>query len=76
MDHGPGIESHILSRLFLPCNSTQGGNGLGLAISKQLANQLGATLELKSNDHDGCVFALRLPGQLLIPDGQSAVAQN
>jgi len=76
MDHGPGIEAHILSRLFIPCHSTQGGSGLGLAISKQLANQLGATLELKSNSHDGCVFALRLPGQLLVPDDQTAVAQN
>ena len=64
-DQGTGIASEVLPRLFTPCRSTHGGNGIGLAISKQLANQLGAELELKANSPGGCVFNLKLPGHLL-----------
>ena len=60
-DQGPGISIEIFPRLFTPCRSTHGGSGLGLAISKQLANQLGADLSLKSTSERGCVFVLRLP---------------
>jgi signal transduction histidine kinase len=63
-DEGPGLAQSMLPRLFTPCRSTQGGSGLGLAISKQLANQLGATLELKANSPGGCVFALTLPSSV------------
>lgn len=63
-DQGPGISGPVLSHLFVPCHSTHGGSGLGLAISKQLANQLGAELELKTNSSSGCVFELCLPPDL------------
>jgi signal transduction histidine kinase len=63
-DEGPGVSPQMLPRLFTPCRSTHGGSGLGLAISKQLANQLGAGLELKTNSDNGCVFALTLPRRL------------
>jgi signal transduction histidine kinase len=63
-DEGPGLAQSMLPRLFTPCRSTQGGSGLGLAISKQLANQLGATLELKVNSPNGCVFVLTLPSSV------------
>lgn len=64
-DQGPGIGESVLAHLFIPCHSTLGGSGLGLAISKQLANQLGASLELTANSASGCVFELRLPHDLL-----------
>jgi signal transduction histidine kinase len=38
-----------------------GGSGIGLAISKQLANHLGGELALKHSSPHGCVFTLRLP---------------
>ena len=63
-DQGPGISHDIARRLFAPCRSTQGGSGLGLAISKQLANQLGAELRLKSSSPAGCEFELTLPHRL------------
>lgn len=65
-DQGPGIDGPVLNRLFIPCHSTHGGSGLGLAISKQLANQLGAALELKTNSTSGCVFELNLPQNLFL----------
>jgi signal transduction histidine kinase len=60
-DQGPGVPASVLPGLFTPCRSTHGGSGLGLAISKQLANQLGAALDLKTNSPAGCVFTLTLP---------------
>lgn len=61
-DQGPGFPEHLRAGLFLPCRSTRaGGSGLGLAISKQLAEHLGASLELKTSSPSGCVFVLDLP---------------
>ena len=50
-----------LKNLFVPCRSTKGGMGLGLAISKHLADHLGAKLELKRTGPRGCVMELTLP---------------
>jgi signal transduction histidine kinase len=63
-DEGPGLPAELIPRLFTPCRSTHGGSGLGLAISKQLANQLGARLELNASSPAGCVFTLVLPRSL------------
>ena len=61
-DQGSGFPEHLRPGLFLPCRSTrEGGSGLGLAISKQLAEHLGATLELMASSSSGCAFALELP---------------
>jgi signal transduction histidine kinase len=51
--------------VFTPCQSEkEGGSGIGLAISKQLANHLGAGLELRESSPAGCVFVLSLPSSL------------
>jgi len=63
-DCGPGIAEEVRPQLFTPCHSTHGGSGLGLAISKQLANHLGAQLDLQNSSPKGCVFALKLPRSL------------
>jgi signal transduction histidine kinase len=59
-DQGPGFPA--TQPLFTPCPSTkEGGGGIGLALCKQLAQHLGAALELRRNTPEGCVFALTLP---------------
>ncbi len=64
-DEGPGFPDTLANNLFSPCKSTkEGGSGIGLAISKQLANHLGAALELKSHSAAGCVFALTVPSNV------------
>src|SRR5436190_8362942 len=61
-DEGPGLLPELTTHLFAPCKSSkEGGSGIGLAISKQLANHLGAQLALKSNSPAGCVFVLTVP---------------
>jgi signal transduction histidine kinase len=64
-DEGPGFPAELRDRLFTPCRSTKGGNGIGLAISHQLAWQMGAQLNLVKTDSGGCVFQLTLPAALL-----------
>ncbi|MBN2507540.1 MAG: HAMP domain-containing histidine kinase [Verrucomicrobia bacterium] len=59
-DEGPGFPEG--QSPFVPCRSAkEGGCGIGLALSKQLANHLGAALELKTPAARGCVFVLRFP---------------
>jgi len=61
-DEGPGVPSEIKPRLFAPVRSTKpDGLGMGLAISKQLADHLGADLDLCSSGPDGSAFRLALP---------------
>jgi signal transduction histidine kinase len=60
-DEGPGLAPEVASRLFTPCASLKkGGSGIGLAISRQLAQHLGAELELKQSSSQGCVFRMTL----------------
>ncbi len=76
-DQGPGLPEHLKNRLFQPCQSTKaGGTGIGLAISKQLANSFGAELELKSNTSAGCVFALAIPLALCASSPKMAAEQS
>jgi signal transduction histidine kinase len=61
-DEGEGLPEHLKNSLFKPCQSSkEGGSGIGLAISKQLAAALGAELDLKSSSSSGCIFALGIP---------------
>ncbi len=61
LDEGPGISS--TTNLFVPFFTTKkGGSGIGLVLSRQIAENHGGTVELR-NRHDtrGCVADLRLP---------------
>jgi signal transduction histidine kinase len=67
-DEGSGFPAD--TPLFMPCRSAkEGGTGIGLALCKQLANHLGAELELTTSTPAGCVFALSLtdPRQTEVP---------
>ncbi len=61
-DEGAGFPEHLRQHIFLPCKSTrEGGSGIGLAICKQIADHLGAKIELAESSPRGCVFRLELP---------------
>lgn len=66
-DHGPGISSDVAGRLFRPfaksardAAESAPGVGLGLALSRRLARQLGGQL-VRQTQTDGAGFVLRLP---------------
>jgi CheY-like chemotaxis protein len=66
-DDGPGITAERQHQLFEPFNrlGAQGGgvpgHGLGLVISRQLAEAMQGTLELRSTPGSGTEAVLRLP---------------
>ncbi|MFI4929280.1 MAG: ATP-binding protein [Burkholderiales bacterium] len=66
-DDGPGIAAERQHQLFEPFNrlGAQGGgvpgHGLGLVISRQLAEAMQGTLELRSTPGSGTEAVLRLP---------------
>jgi len=61
-DAGPGIAPESLPRLFEPLWSTRAeGVGLGLALSREIAEAHGGTLRAANHPDGGAVFTLRLP---------------
>jgi signal transduction histidine kinase len=60
-DDGPGLAS--TANLFVPFFTTKPrGSGIGLALSRQIAESHGGSLTLENRpDHTGCIARLRLP---------------
>jgi two-component system nitrogen regulation sensor histidine kinase NtrY len=60
-DHGPGLLNS--TNLFVPFFTTKiGGSGIGLVLSRQIAEAHGGTLSLENRkDTRGCEAVLRLP---------------
>ena len=63
-DNGPGLPEKAQANLFQPFRGSarRGGAGLGLAISRELAQAHGGDLTLAETGPDGTAFELRLPG--------------
>ena len=64
-DEGPGLSN--TGNLFVPFFTTKpGGSGIGLVLSRQIAEAHGGTLQLKNRtDRRGCRASLRMPIQAL-----------
>jgi signal transduction histidine kinase len=60
-DEGHGIPAELREHLFEPGRTGRGSSGLGLAISRLLARQIGATLTLDSTGPEGTIFTITLP---------------
>ncbi len=66
-DGGAGISTEGLARLFTPFDrlgvqhGSVPGTGLGLALSRQLAEAMGGSIDVASEPGVGSVFTLRLP---------------
>ncbi len=70
-DNGIGMSSSTVNKLFQPyeqgdsdISSRFGGTGLGLYISKQLAELMGGDISVQSREGEGSLFTLTLPYQL------------
>jgi signal transduction histidine kinase len=60
-DTGKGISAEELTQVFNPFYSTKAsGSGLGLAISKQLVEQMGGRISIKSEPSDGTEITIIL----------------
>jgi signal transduction histidine kinase len=61
-DDGPGISAEIIEKIFEPLFTTKArGIGLGLAVSKSLAEANGGQLTVTSRLGKGATFSLALP---------------
>lgn len=67
-DDGFGIPAHLAENIFKPFvradysrNSKTGGSGLGLSISKKIAQAHGGDLVLQSTRNKGSIFILSIP---------------
>lgn len=65
-DNGVGIDNEHLEHLFdrfyqVSAGTAQGGTGLGLAVSKEMAELLNGSLSVKSTIGEGSEFTVLLP---------------
>lgn len=68
-DHGPGVPPALRERIFAPfdrgavaaSSNEVPGVGLGLALARGLARDLGGDLVLAADSWPGARFVLRLP---------------
>ena len=85
-DEGPGIPKEDRERIFdkfyqSDRSHTTEGNGLGLALVKQIATLLGAELSFESEEGKGTVFRFSLPEKMsdlaeLVDPQSGAVIKN
>ncbi len=62
-DNGPGLPRQLGSRIFDPfVSGKETGVGLGLSISKQIAEAHGGSIEAADQPDGGAVFTVCLPG--------------
>ena len=64
-DRGPGVPAGLRARLFEPFErfdqDSGAGTGLGLAVSRRLAELMGGRLEVEDTPGGGATFVLHLP---------------
>ena len=80
VDNGPGIPPEKAAKIFEPFFTTKGlrGTGLGLAVTKRIAEQHGGRVELKSQLSKGSSFTLVLPVEAgsVIDPSQTAMSRE
>lgn len=78
-DRGSGVPAAMIDRLFKPFErfgselDPRASTGLGLALSRQLAQAMGGELQYRPREGGGAEFELRLPRSADLPRDEEAV---
>lgn len=82
-DHGPGMSAEVLERVLEPywsdesaVLSTVRGTGLGLPITRQLAELHGCTLDIASTVGAGTTASITMPADLLVADASAGEVEQ
>ena len=78
-DNGPGVPPENLERIFEPFFSTKPpgqGTGLGLSVSRGIAENLGGGLSVESQLGRGATFSLTLPRFTEPPEDKAGAEQS
>ena len=65
-DRGPGVTEEVLRNAFklgFTTRDDRGGSGVGLAISREIVEALGGTIELASDPGGGTRATVRIPAR-------------
>jgi two-component system sensor histidine kinase KdpD len=69
IDHGPGVPVELRQRIFEPFERFDPhsglGTGLGLPVSRRLAEALGGTLVVEETPGGGATFIVKIPSASL-----------
>ena len=57
-DEGPGVDDAVVPRLFQAFTATKGGVGLGLSICRQIAEAMGAAIQLYNRIDQGRIVGV------------------
>lgn len=64
VDNGKGVPQNIQDKIFVPFYTTyKHGTGIGLSLSRQLANVQGGSLVLSKSNQGETIFTLKIKGQ-------------
>lgn len=74
-DNGPGVAPEIRDHIFEPFVTTKGqrGTGLGLAVTRKIADDHGGAIGVQSEPGKGSVFTIVLP--LTLPEQEKGKTQ-
>jgi len=60
-DNGCGIDESLMDKIFIPFFTTkEGGNGIGLSLSRQIIRKLNGKISVQSVQNKGSVFIVEL----------------
>ena len=76
-DEGRGMDESVLEKIFQPFFTTrEGGNGLGLSVSRSLIRRYGGDIGVQSVSGQGSCFSVYLPEQARVNDEDEATMRQ
>lgn len=76
-DEGKGMTPEIQDKIFEPFFTTrEGGNGLGLSVSRSLVRRYGGNIQVQSELGEGSCFSVFLPEQASMNDEDEATMRQ